>query len=500
MNPRSTGLLFVVALALGVFIYAYEVPDADEGSDGEAASEGELFPGLDAGEIDWLTLTTEDGVQVEFERESGAAWQGTAPIEFDADQSALDAMASQLAQLEIEGRVAQPSGQGDVPSVELADFGLGPGFTEMRWSAAGKRYGLRIGRRTPVGAATYMTRIDQDEETVVYVATWRVNALRKPWLQLRDRRVLDFDHTSVTEIAASWQGGGVTLTKREGQWRITAPLDERADVETVETLLSDLAFLQADGFLENAPSGDAGPLDALGFAVELRGGEGMGDGASFVHRLRITGTHQGKRIAEREGGLRYLIAQERLDELPRRLLAYRYKRLADFVQADARRFTLTYDEGDGAREVVRGRLEASGWTTQPDVMAPARVGVMLAHLSRFEARDIVADDLGEAERAALGLAPPRLEIRVMGENDALLALVGLGLSDPERGVFAGRNDGGIVYRVAPEVIDWLPLDLATLRAEFIADLQDAVDADAEPAIGEWAPGEDMPLEGDVDAH
>jgi hypothetical protein len=487
LNPRTTGVLFLVALLLGAFIYVYELPRAEAPDEGDSA--GLLFPGLDAEAIDWLTLTTEDGVDVEFERLGGRRWRGIRPLAFAADQSTLDALVRQLAQLEIEGRVEQPAGRGDGPSVDLADFGLGDEFNVLRWRAGGTQHGLRVGRRTPVGSSTYMTRLDQDAETIVYVSTWRVNALRKAWLDLRDRRVVDFDHTLVSDIEARWPGGSVSLAKRGGRWRVIAPLAEQADAETVETLLSDLAFMQADGFVDEPESPSTHKLDGLGFEIELRGGEGVGDGTSFVHRLRITGTREGKRIAEREDGRQFLIAQERLDELPRRLLAYRYKHLADFEVADARRFTLTYTNGE-ASETIEGHLEAGGWRTSPDTMAAARVGVMLSRLAEFEAQDIVADALGTPERRILGLEPPRLRIAVFGEDAALLARVSLGLRDAERGVFARRAEAEVIYRAAPEVVDWLPLDLKALRSEFLAT---PGDDDLVPSVGDWAEGEGMPL-------
>ena len=58
---------------------------------------------------------------------------------------------------------------------------------------------------------------------------------------------------AVGEIALSWPGGGARLERGDDGWRMTEPVADAADETTVDTLLSDLAFLRAEGFVELEP-------------------------------------------------------------------------------------------------------------------------------------------------------------------------------------------------------------------------------------------------------
>ncbi|TDJ10499.1 MAG: hypothetical protein E2O66_11145, partial [Deltaproteobacteria bacterium] len=97
MNPRTTGILFLVAVALGAFIVFYEL----EGEEGRKRAEErtqQLFSDIDADDIEWMALTTSDGTKVRARR-SDEGWMLTEPLEFPADEFAFDGMASALANM-----------------------------------------------------------------------------------------------------------------------------------------------------------------------------------------------------------------------------------------------------------------------------------------------------------------------------------------------------------------------------------------------------------------
>ena len=122
-------------------------------------------------------------------------------------------------------------------------------------------------------------------------------------------------------------------------------------------------------------------------------------------------------------------------------------------------------------------------------MADTRVRDMVSAPVRLTATDIVAEELGDEELAALGLAPARARLQVTGEQGALLADVALGVAQPGRGILPSGVDSPIVYRVDETVAERVPVDAAAFEAGFVGEVDPPDDVEEL-----WVPGTD-----DVDA-
>ena len=92
MNPRTTGILFLVAVALGAFIVFYEL-EGEEGRKRAEARTQQLFSDIDADDIEWMALTTSDGTKVRARR-SDEGWVVREGLEFAADGCACEGMAA----------------------------------------------------------------------------------------------------------------------------------------------------------------------------------------------------------------------------------------------------------------------------------------------------------------------------------------------------------------------------------------------------------------------
>ena len=205
-----------------------------------------------------VELTTQDDHAVRAEREM-SGWRLVEPGDWPADTVTLDGLASQLAGLDVQGRV-----EGDV---DAADFGVGDDATPIRFSSGGVEHTLRLAdaRRsapTPTHAPTAPPRSRGSRPG-------GPQALRKSLTDLRDRRVLEFDRAAVERIDVTWPEGRVEIVRDGDAWRLAAPVEERADRATVETLLSDLAFLSADGFVDEPLPPEESGLETPYLVVSL---------------------------------------------------------------------------------------------------------------------------------------------------------------------------------------------------------------------------------------
>jgi hypothetical protein len=300
----------------------------------------------------------------------------------------------------------------------------------------------------------------------------------------------------VVEARVRWAGGGVRLVRDEQDpeaWRVVEPLETAADGRTVSKLLADLEFLRATSF-DDAPSAEVTKsLDAPELAIELRT---KADGKEGAVRVAFGEAHDGELPARGEvEGAVYELPAGRLADFPRSVDAYREKTLARFVESEARRFELAFHgEGEAQSHVVGGQREGEGWKTAPETLDPEKALGLVRELSGLEAKSIAAEAMGPAERAKLGLEPPRAVLRAFGGPeegaDAPLAEVHLGTLDPQRGLAARRPDRETVYWLAPERAAELPTSLEALRAGFLAK-----PAEGEAAAAPEAPAPPLPPEG-----
>lgn len=463
MNPRSTGILAIVAAALGAFVYFYEIGGE---VDRKAAEEADrrLFADLDAESIEAIALESQDGIPARFVLNSGV-WELVEPVEAPADATALDAMTSVLAQLSRQGRVDTPG--------PLDEYGLGEDARTIHFEVGGEVRGLRIGRGTPVGGHLYVATLASDE--ISFVETFRLNAFNRNLADLRDRSVLPFEPADVTEISLVWPGGEVRLAKRGQDWMMLSPVDEPADEPTVRDLLDDLSFLRAQSFVDDEDEATEASMAAVELDLRL-----TVDGTE--QRLTIGAPQDEAPIVRGRGGRLFRIAPERLDDFERTVPAYRFRTLSEFDGSAARRMSFEFAPsaaaGDGRR--IEALLEESGWEVDGDIAIDVeRFEGVIQTLMQLRATTVVADEMGPEERASLGLAPPRSRVRVEA-GEGPLAEVLLGRVDDARGVYAQRSGDSKIYLLDAALAESLPVSEEVFEARFLVVPASDTDPRAEP--------------------
>jgi hypothetical protein len=201
MNPRTTGILLLVALALGAFVWFYEI-EGEEAREEAAAAEKRLFPGLEAEDVQWVQLGTRDGAQATLER-GDEGWVLVEPVAFAADAFAADCIASNLADLGSESVLEDPQAS--------EEYGLAEGARVIRFRAGDEEHVLRIGDTTPIGGGSY-ARVE-GRDAVVTIPTFKATSFDKSLADLRERRIVALDTAAVERVEVGWPDGGVTLER-----------------------------------------------------------------------------------------------------------------------------------------------------------------------------------------------------------------------------------------------------------------------------------------------
>lgn len=465
MSWRNTLILLAVAALLGAGIWLSNRQQTEKQEAEERSKR--LFAGLEAGQVEWIALVTSDGREAKLARRDGT-WRVVEPVDFPADAANADGMAGALATLASEAVIEDPQ----PPAV----YGLGEDARVVRFGVGGAERELRIGKKTPLGANSYAATGGSDDAAVYTVATFKTSAFDKPLDDLRERRPLRFERGDVARIEAEWTGGRVVVEKQGDAWKLVEPLADDADEGTVETLLSDLAFLRAAGFVDEPPPAAEVGLDTPEYRVVLSGaGEGAPLGALAIGGVIEINARAGKAA---EDAL-YKIPEDRFQKLPKKVEAFRFKQLSSFVASDAERFELVFHDPEAAAGgasgavTITGTRTDAGWETEPEPMAAGVAARLVAELARLDAAEIAAEEVGPDELAGLGLAPPRATLRVYGRapegggTAPLLADVQLGVQSGDR-VIARRGDRATIFRMDAAKAEHLPVGLEAFRNRFVS--------------------------------
>jgi len=466
VNPKTTGILFLVAAALAAFVYFYEI-QGEEGRRKAEEAEKRLFAGFEAADVEAISLVTRDGTPVRAERRDGG-WEIVEPLVFPADDFALDAMAGALAQITSENAIEDAQ--------EASVYGLDADEREVRFTVHGTEHALRIGDKTPMGSNSYVSVAG---ETGVYsVPTYRVSTFSKTFDDLREKRVLEFDREAVTRIEASWPDGHVVLERGGAGWTLVQPVEGPADEEVVDGLLSDLSFLRASGFVDDPPPDEETGLDRPAFSIRLSGPASGEGGKALDVALAIGSRSDGStRLARAGRATLYRISEDRLEDFPTEVTAYRFKQLAAFDASEAKRLDVLFHSAAGESIAITAERSEFGWTSWPESFQPGKVASLIGTLANLRARDIAAESMGPEELERLGLSPAKAVFRVTGEAPAdaeeggapQLAEVRLGILRGSDGIFAQRAGDDTVFVLDSGLAEYLPVSYEAFVNRFRAE-------------------------------
>jgi hypothetical protein len=225
---RSTIALIVVLVGLGAYIYLVTWKKPAE----TASKQEKVFAGIEAGKIEELKVASDKGDVTTLKKE-GTAWQLTAPIAAKADESEASGIANALGQLEIVRVI-------DENPADLNEYGLLTPRIEVNFKAAGDKdfRRLLIGEKSPTGSDLFARR--NDDKKVFLIPAYQETTLNRSTFELRDKSVLTFEREKVDGLDVKSGNKTLQVAKDNMEWKITQPIQVRADYGTVEGLLGRL--------------------------------------------------------------------------------------------------------------------------------------------------------------------------------------------------------------------------------------------------------------------
>lgn len=398
---RSLIVLLIIAIPLGWYALRESKKDAP-------ASDKKLekvFSGLEADKIDRITIKSESGDRTTLQKQS-SKWQLTAPLTADADEGELSGVTSNLSSLEVQ-RVVD-----DQPS-DLKQYGLQPARVDVAFTAGGQARHLLIGQKTPTGTDLYAKL--PDKPRVFLISSYLDGTFNRSTFDLRDKAILKFDREKVDGLEISSADRTLKFAKKGPDWRMTAPVQARADFGAIEGVIGRLNTAQMKAL--TAP--EATDLEQYGLdkpAYTVRLGAGSAQAALAIGKSAGEGVFYAKDLSR---PMVFTVESAVVDELKKPTDDFRVKDLFD-----ARAFNINRVEvARGAQTVAfeKSKGAAKGSEPPPDVwkqvtpaakdVDSAKMDALISALTNARAASFVD------KTAGTGLDAPELSVSIKYEDN-----------------------------------------------------------------------------------
>jgi hypothetical protein len=422
---RSTIGLLVVLVGLGAYIYFVTWKKSDTDT---TAKQDKVFAGLQPDKIDELKVTSEKGDVTSLKKENGA-WQVTAPIATKADETEVSGITTNLGTVDITRVI-------DENPASLKEFGLDKPHVEVDFKRAGDKdfQKLLIGEKSPTGASLYAKR--NDDKKVFLIPAFQENTFNRSTFDLREKTLVKFDRDKVDGVEITADGKTVAIAKAGSDWKLTKPLQTKADFGAVEGLVGRLGTAQ----MKSIVTMDASPADLKKYGLDKPQETVTLDVGSARATLQLGSKAEDNTVYARDTSRPMVMTVESAlaDDLKKGADEYRRKDIFEFRPFNATHIEFTRNGQTVAFDKVKNTGKDA--QTNPDMwkrVSPSAKDVskdtmdsMLSRLSNMRASSFVDST------ANTGLDKPALSVFVKFEDGKNEERVSFGQHDSD--VFALR--------------------------------------------------------------
>lgn len=433
MNFKTTGIL---ALVLLIGIAAVVLLDKqDKKKESADKIEGKL-----------LNINKENIAEIILEpsgihcRKDSAGWKIVAPLQTDADNSAIDGLTSLFGWANIERTISSDP-------AEYAAYGLAPELGKMILAHGDTLDTLYVGDKSPTGSYVFARKSGSPD---VFLTTTSLQTnVEKTLFDLRDKKVLGFEKNDVRSFTLKNEHGNFALGNDSGAWQLTSPAEYTADASEVDQVLNRLNSERAKEFVDEAPA-DLKQYGLVGPAVQID----LLLGADLAKKTLLIGKRDGDKFYAKDESRQpvFLVDSSFVTVLSPDLFKLRNKDLADFTGTDVTKFELEFS----GQTIVCTKDTSDIWMVEQPEPRKAKSWQM-SSITREASQLKVVKFVDDHPRSlgAYGLAAPQVRAKFY-QQEKLVLDVSLGKTEGEE-VYAKLADSESVYLVAKNVLEtWTP--------------------------------------------
>jgi hypothetical protein len=247
MKTKSTGIWLIIAVLLFAAIWLVQ----RLGRGGQAATSG-LLPELHAASVTGVEIIPLGALAIDAQLTNGV-WQLEKPFVYPARAAAIEDLISRLENLAPAARLSAVEIGADKNAD--AEYGFDNPQYSLQISAGEQQWQLRVGKKTAPGDQVFVRVVGVDGAFVTDAN----------WLQLLPADASAWRDTSLftgltgldlIEITNGVKAIELQRDPTNHLWRMTRPLDARADNEKITTALEQLRATQITGFVNDDPKAD----------------------------------------------------------------------------------------------------------------------------------------------------------------------------------------------------------------------------------------------------
>jgi hypothetical protein len=445
MNSKTTGTWFVIAAALFAFIFFFQ-----RHWNAPAGIPANILADLQPSAATSVQVIPAGALEIRADR-TNRNWFLSKPMVYPAQTAAIETLLDALQKLTPATRI----GAGELREHQDADteFGFEPPQISLVIEAGDQRWQLLVGNKTAPGDQVFLRVVGLDGAFVADAG----------WLKFIPRSVNDWRDTSLVDASENdfdaivLTNGAKTIELHRDAtnrlWRMTRPLEARANSERITSALQHLQTARVAQFVTDNPNTDLTAFGLQPADLDLW----LGHGINFV-----TGIHLGKNptndstqiYAKREGWNTIVMTAKEPFSLWRGSVndfrdSYLFELTAPVNEIEVRgddNFTLQR-QGTNEWKIVGEKFPADAENAQAFIQLLAQLRV-----AGFVKDVVTAPDL-----QAYGLAVPTRQIALLstaGDTNSVIAQ--LAFAAQTNGIFVRRADEDSIYSITPEDFNRLP--------------------------------------------
>ena len=278
-----------------------------------------------------ILRSQEEGILLSKE---GEEWMLERPVKTSADNSTVDVLLRDLSRATRDRTF--PEG-----GTRLEEYGLHEPPMTLKIQADDKEQTLLIGNKDFTGSHVYVQF--QGEPEVFLTSQVLFLTAGKERMEWRDKKVLDINRDKIQAIEVINSANTIRIIQQDEEWHLESPIQERADQNSVSSLLSTIELGEAQEFVSDEP----GELKSYGLdpptaTIRVRHEEEEG------WRTLELGQQKGEFFLARnpERASVFTVSQEIRDKLSQEVLVFRDKDVLDVEQNQIARIVIHKKEDE----------------------------------------------------------------------------------------------------------------------------------------------------------
>ncbi len=407
---RKTILLIVLAMALGAYVYFYEIKGGEERKQQKEAAEKLLPFNKDSVE----TISIHSPVSDFVFRKTADGWQIETPVQTAGDETPIRSLLSSLSSVKkIRSFTAKKE--------KRASFGLGSrGITITLRGKGGLDASVEIGGPTSVGSNVYASV--NDSTVAIVPSSVKTNAT-KTLFDWRDKKAVHFDRDKVRELHVHNPHGDFVFTKDGIQWNMSQPLKTKADRTVVDALVNKLFYAKIKSVVSETGNNLASyGLNKPAFRIELLSGKEKSANTVSFSKLK-NGKAYGKDASRPHV---FEVGESFMKPLDKTLFDFRDKSVVSFEKKDADSLALEYN----GQKMIFHKDSTNSWVFAGGKKAKNwKITNVFSALSNLKAKKFITSP----SPRRLGLDEPQGRFLVLSGREKRVELL------------IGKKKGDLVY-------------------------------------------------------